>query len=99
MMSAEAAKTNCETHRVIMEERGRTEVRGVTDVVSFDEQAVLLKTLCGDLSVEGASLHIHVLDLKQGIVSMEGRVDSMVYYESQGADKGQRRGFFARLMR
>ena len=99
MMSAEAAKTNLEAHRVIVEERGRMEVRGVTDVISFDDQAVLLKTLCGEMCVEGASLHINVLSLEQGLVTMDGQVDSIAYYDSQVSDKAQKRGFMSKLFR
>lgn len=98
-MNAEAAKMNREAHRVTVEGRERMEVRGVTDVISFDDQAVLLKTVCGDLSVEGASLHIHVLSLEQGIVTMDGRVDSVSYYSSESSDQHGKRGFFGKLLR
>lgn len=98
-MSAEAAKTNLEAHRVIIEERGRMEVRGVTDVISFDDQAVLLKTLCGEMCVEGASLHINVLSLTDGVVTMDGRVDSIAYYDQQSSEQSQKRSFFGKLFR
>lgn len=98
-MSAEAAKTNLEAHRAIVEERGRMEVRGVTDVISFDDQAVLLKTFCGEMCVEGASLHINVLNLEQGVVTMDGRVDSIAYYDQPSSEQAQKRGLFGKLFR
>lgn len=98
-MNAEAAKINREAHRVVVEGRGSMEVRGVTEVISFDDQAVLLKTSCGDLSVEGTSLHIRVLDPEQGLVTMDGRVDSISYYHSESSDKQGKRGFFGKLFR
>lgn len=98
-MNAEAAKMNREAHRVIVEERGRMEVRGVTEVISFDDRAVLLKTVCGDLSVEGSALHIHILNLEQGLVTMDGRVDSVSYYDSAASDSSQKRGFLGKLFR
>ncbi len=98
-MSAEAAKTNQEAHRVIVEERGRMEVRGVTDVISFDDQAVLLKTSCGEMCVEGTSLHINVLSLTEGLVTLDGHVDQIAYYDRQSSDQAQKRGFFGRLLR
>lgn len=98
-MNAEAAKINREAHRVIVEGRESMEVRGVSEVISFDDQAVLLKTVCGDLSVEGASLHIRVLDPEQGLVTMDGRVDSINYYHSEQSDKQGKRGFLGKLFR
>lgn len=98
-MNAEAAKMNREAHRVIVEGRESMEVLGVSEVISFDDQAVLLKTACGDLSVEGASLHIRVLDPDRGLVTMDGRVDSINYYHSESSDKQGKHGFLGKLFR
>jgi hypothetical protein len=40
---------------------------------------VILETVCGNMTVEGASLHIHVLSIEEGVVTMDGRVDSIQY--------------------
>ena len=59
----------------------------------------MLDTACGGLSVEGSSLHIHVLSIEQGIVTMDGRIDSVSYYERESAEKDGKNGFFGRLFR
>jgi hypothetical protein len=51
------------------------------------------------MTVEGSSLHIHVLSMEEGIVSMDGRVDSIVYYDSEEDETNAKAGFFARLFR
>ncbi len=98
-MNAEADKMNRTAHRITMESRESMEVRGVTDVISFDEESVVLDTACGGLSVEGSSLHIHVLSIEQGIVTMDGKIDSVSYYEQESAEKNGKGGFFGKLFR
>ena len=98
-MNAEVAKINRVAHRITMEGRESLEVRGVTDVVRFDEQVVALTTVCGGLTVEGSSLHIHVLSLEEGIVTMDGRIDSVVYEDTEESEKNGRSGFFGKLFR
>ena len=98
-MNAEVAKINRVAHRITMEGRETLEVRGVTDVVRFDEQAVTLTTVCGQMTVEGSSLHIHVLSMEEGIVTMDGRIDALVYEETEDGDKNGRSGFFGKLFR
>lgn len=98
-MSTEAAKINSTAHKLTLEAREKLEVHGVTDVVSFDEQTVVLNTVCGGLVVDGASLHIHVLNIDQGVVTMDGRIDSVSYYETENSEKNAKGGFFGKLFR
>ena len=98
-MSAEAATNGCERHRVSVLGRGSLEVFGVTDVMSFDEQTVTLATTCGTMEIVGASLHIHVLNVEEGTVTMSGRIDSITYLDTDSSEKEDKNGFFARLFR
>lgn len=98
-MNAEAAKANRTEHKIVVQSRECVEVCGVTDVVSFDEQSVILNTVCGSLAVEGAALHIHVLDIAQGIVTLDGKVDSVSYYEADNSENTGKSGFFGKLFR
>ncbi len=98
-MNAETAKGNRSTHRISMQGREALEVHGVTDVISFDEQSVVLSTLCGNMEVDGASLHIHVLSMEEGIVTMDGKVNSISYYDADETEKSPRGGFFGKLFR
>ena len=75
------------------------EISGVTDVISFDERSVVLNTVCGNMAVDGASLHIHVLSMEQGLVTMDGKIDSVTYYEQDHDESNIKRGFFGKLFR
>ena len=98
-MSIETAKINRAEHKIVMLGRENAEVRGVTDVISFDEQSVVLDTVCGSLAVEGASLHIHVLNIEQGIVAMDGRIDSVSYFETDKSEKSTKSGILSKIFR
>lgn len=99
-MNAEGAKISRDAvHRIDLLGRKSLEVRGVTDVISFDEQLVVLNTLCGNMEVEGESLQIHVLNTAEGIVSLDGRIDSLRYFESSTDEKDGKNKFFGRLFR
>lgn len=78
--------------------KGRTsgEITGVTDVLSFDENSVILETEQGMLTVKGKNLHIDRLMLEQGVVEMEGTVDSMVY---SGSNRVRKENLIKRMFR
>ena len=80
-------------HQLIVQERTRIELTGVTDVDSFDEETVNCLTSLGRLTVCGSGLHLQRLDLEGTALSIEGRIDSLTYSNIR---KG---GLFGRLLR
>ena len=98
-MNSEATKNRQLRHGVTVQDRSETEIRGVTDVKGFDEETVILDTVCGGLTVEGKNLHIQVLDLEQGVVSVNGQVDTLIYETTESDDRHGKNGFFGRLFR
>lgn len=69
------------------------DIRGVRDVISFDESGVTMETECGSMAVEGESLHIKVLDISDGRVNIEGRINGVYYFDNTPKPK---RGLFGR---
>ena len=98
-MNVEAERSRRAEHRLTLGGRETLEVRGVTDVLNFDEQTVVLNTLCGGMEVGGNALHIRVLNIEEGVVAMDGKIDSISYYEQEIGEKGDKSGFFGRLFR
>jgi len=80
---------------VILEGRKKLTVSGVEDVESFDENVVVIKTVCGIMVVRGSGLHMEKLSLDSGDISIEGTVDGIEY--ENNAEPAE--GFFARLFR
>lgn len=80
-------------HKLTLNERRSLSVTGVTEVVSFDEQSVVLHTGLGTLIVQGKGLSLRQLTAEGGQVAVEGNVSSLVYEEPR-----QTGGFFRRLL-
>ncbi|MEA1960381.1 MAG: sporulation protein YabP [Bacillota bacterium] len=72
-------------HLVSMSNREKMELTGVKNVLTFDEEEIMLETNMGFLSIQGEDLHITRLSLDDGQVAVEGSVN-LVGYKPQGAD-------------
>ncbi len=68
-------------HKLALEERGKLTMTGVTEVVSFEENAVVLRTSLGTLIVHGRDLQLKTLSLDGGQVAVDGTVSALVYEE------------------
>lgn len=84
---------NAVPHQLILQERKRLELSGVTDVENFDETTVNCCTSLGRLTVCGSDLHVQRLDLDGTALSIEGRIHSLTYSDVK---KG---GLLGRLFR
>ncbi|MFC6335165.1 sporulation protein YabP [Paenibacillus septentrionalis] len=73
------------------------ELTGVTKVESFDNQLFLLNTELGMLTVTGHNLHMKHLSLEQGLVAIEGMIQSLAYSDGSAANKSK--GVFGKLFR
>ena len=81
-------------HNIIVEDRKKMTLTGVKDVLSFDEETVVLDTSLGRLTVKGSGLHIVNFDTKSGDLSAEGRLYALVYTTEE-----KNGGFFSRVFR
>ena len=66
-------------HKLTLSERSRLTLTGVTEVVSFDDTAVVLRTQLGILSVHGKELKLQQLSPEGGQVAVSGTVTAMIY--------------------
>ncbi len=82
-------------HSVIMEDRKKLSVSGVTDIESFDEQTIIAITDLGELTIRGWNLHITRLNLEQTELLVDGDISSLTYTDV----RPQAKGFFAKVMR
>ncbi len=75
-------KQNTETqgrHNVILENRARLSLSGVTDVDRFNEEEICLFTQLGELTIRGSDLHINEMSVGSGDVLVEGDICALVY--------------------
>ncbi|MDD2956065.1 MAG: sporulation protein YabP [Oscillospiraceae bacterium] len=81
-------------HNVILEDRRKLSVSGVSDIDSFDEETVVLFTDLGELTVRGLDLHINRLNVETGELTLEGEIHTLIYTDDQPNKK-----LFARLFK
>ena len=79
-------------HKLQLNERKSLTMTGVTEVVSFDENTVVLQTSLGLLIVQGQQLSLQNLSLEGGQVMVEGTISALSYEEP-------RQGGWRRLFR
>ena len=84
-------------HTLTLENRENLRLSGVSDVDSFDEQTVTVFTDMGELTIRGSDLHINKLSLETGELSLDGRIDSLMY--SSQNKRQSSGGFFANMFR
>lgn len=90
-MSQQDSKNSAKPARnygLILDRRDHIALTGVSDVLSFDEQEIVLRTEGGQLVISGSGLHVARLMLEEGQLVVDGQVDSLVYQEGRAAKKG-----------
>ena len=78
-------------HKLTLNQREDLTLTGVTEVVSFDDSSVIVKTHLGTLTVLGENLVLKTLSVEGGQVAVSGHVSSLSYEEPRAA------GFWQRL--
>lgn len=75
------------SHKVELYNREKGTMTGILDVISFDENMIVLDTDMGLLTIKGKDLHVSRLSLEKGEMDMEGRTDSLAYSSNESYRK------------
>ena len=79
-------------HDLTLKQRKVLTMTGVTEVLSFDENAIALRTDLGILQIHGSQLQLKALSQENGSMMVEGTVSARVYEQPRPG------GFWRRLM-
>ncbi len=80
---------------IIIENRKSLNISGVKDVISFDDETVLLDTVLGRMTVKGEAMHIESFNIQTGDLTATGKIHAVVYM----SDVKTSGGFLSRLFR
>ena len=83
---------------LILENRNKLSISGVLDVLSFDDQIVIIETELGLLTVKGETLRINKLSIDTSEVIVEGQIDS-ISYSSKDLNKKSNEGFLGKIFK
>ena len=72
---------------LILENRNRLNISGVLDVLSFDDQIIIVETELGLLTIKGENLKINKLNLDTAEVVLDGLVSSLTYSNADAMKK------------
>lgn len=72
---------------IVLENREKLSISGVLDVLSFDDQIVILETELGLLTVKGENLRINKLSLDTTEVVINGETYNLGYTEKSSDKK------------
>ena len=81
-------------HKLTLNDRKSLLLSGTAEVLSFDENAVVLKTGLGILSVQGQQLHLKTLSPETGQVAIDGHISALISEEPRTPG-----GIFQRFLR
>lgn len=82
---------------LILENRNKLSISGVKDVLSFDDQVVIMETELGLLTVKGDNLKINKLSIDTSEVIVEGEISNLGYSEHN--KKEQDGGLFGKIFK
>lgn len=85
-------------HNLILEARRTLSISGVNDIDNFDENSIVLFTEMGELTIKGNNLHISMLNVDTGELTMDGEIIAL-YYSSEPSGKGNQHGIFGKVFR
>ena len=73
---------------LVLENRKKLSVSGVNDVLSFDDQVVMIDTELGLLTVKGENIRINKLSLDTAEVIIEGEISTLIYSQTKQEKTG-----------
>jgi sporulation protein YabP len=74
-----------------LQERSKLTMTGVSEVVRFEENLVVLQTELGQLHIHGQGLQLKNLSLEGGQAAVEGLIAALIFEEPR------QRGIFSRF--
>ena len=92
--------TSTTMQNIYLENREKLSISGVKDVLSFDDQMVILETELGLLTIKGDNLRINKLSIDTSDVAIDGKVNTLMYSEG-GSDKkgGKSNSFLSKIFK
>ena len=66
-------------NNIIIENRKKFNLSGIKDVISFDEETIVLESVLGRLVLKGIGLQIKSFEAETGDLLGEGKINAVVY--------------------
>lgn len=77
------------SQNILMFNRSRVELDGITDVESFTDQYVIAESSLGKISLDGEELKIESFSADTGKLVVNGKFDSVYYFGKEASRKNR----------
>lgn len=82
---------------IVLENREKLSISGVLDVLSFDDQIIIVETELGLLTIKGEDLRINKLSIDTSETIVNGNIMQIAYSENAMEKKGE--GLFSKIFK
>ncbi len=83
-------------HIVSLKNREELHLSGVEHIYAFNDTKIELRTVNGDVKIEGEKMDMGKLSIEDGVIHVKGHIHSIIYTKSS---KKEEEGFFKRLFK
>ncbi|SHH51779.1 sporulation protein YabP [Tepidibacter thalassicus] len=83
-------------HILNMKNREELSLSGIEHIYSFNNTKIELKTVSGDIVIEGENLDMGKLSIDDGMINVKGSINSIAYSKVSKKDE---EGFFKKLFK
>ena len=80
-------KIKIRNQNIMVEDREKMTVTGVEQVESFNDNTIVLTTVKGGMTIKGEGLNISKLNLDDGSVKIEGKINGVNYMTKDATPK------------
>ena len=81
---------------IVIQNREKSVITGVEDILSFDDELVIVKTDLGMLTLKGENLKMNKLNLENNELIVEGRTSAICYSD---ALENKKQGFMNKIFK
>jgi sporulation protein YabP len=74
-------------HSIHMDNRKRLDITGVTEVLTFNEDLVVINTVMGGMNIKGRGMKVNKLNVDNGEMSIDGEFQSLIYTNKDNATR------------
>lgn len=82
---------------IVLENREKLSISGVLDVLSFDDQIIIVETELGLLTIKGEDLRINKLSIDTSETIVNGNIMQIAYSENTMEKKAE--GLFSKIFK
>lgn len=92
-------EVNNSFQNIILENREKLNVSGILDVLSFDDQIIIIETQLGLLTVKGENLKINKLSLDTSDFTVDGYISSLTYSNSDISSSKKNKNILSKIFK